>query len=121
MGEQTDTKPTEADLIVAQSSVKRGVRGVLLAMLGIVGVSGFVVGALSVDLGDVGVVGSALATCGLMLLVGAPMVVVLSHLAKRRGLDIALSAAAMIVLAIPVAIIAALVKWTSQGSVPEAQ
>jgi Undecaprenyl-phosphate glucose phosphotransferase len=34
----------------------------------------------------------------------------------KRGLDIVLSTAAMIVLAIPFAIIAALVKWTSPGS-----
>jgi diguanylate cyclase (GGDEF)-like protein len=93
MGEQTDTSATEADLIVARSSVKRGVHGVVVAMLGIVGVSGFVVGAISVDLGDVGVIGSALATCGLMLLVGAPLVLVLSRLAQRRGLEIALESA----------------------------
>jgi Undecaprenyl-phosphate glucose phosphotransferase len=35
----------------------------------------------------------------------------------KRGLDVALSGIAMVVLAIPVAIIAALVKWTSPGPV----
>src|SRR6185503_16105109 len=35
----------------------------------------------------------------------------------KRGLDIVLSAAALVVLAVPIAVIAALVRWTSPGPV----
>jgi diguanylate cyclase (GGDEF)-like protein len=93
MGEQTATPTTEADLIVARASVKRGVHGLLVGTLAIVAASGLIVGAVSVDVGDLGVIGSALVTCGLMLVVGGPLMFGLSRVAQRRGLDIALESA----------------------------
>ena len=94
MSEQATESVTESDLAEARVAVRRGVRGLVGALICILVVSGLAAGALTAALfASTGVAGTALMVGVMTLFVGGPLVFGLYVLTQRRGLNIALEAA----------------------------
>ncbi len=81
---------SEADLAAAGVEVRRGVRGLVGALLGIVLVTGVAAGVVAAAIIDTPMWETVLAVGGASIVVGFPMVLVLFGLTRKRGLDIAL-------------------------------
>ena len=81
---------SDADLAAARLEVRRGVRGLVGALLGIVLVTGVAAGVVAAAIIDAPVWETVLAVGGASIVIGFPMVLVLFELTRKRGLDIAL-------------------------------
>jgi diguanylate cyclase (GGDEF)-like protein len=91
MGEHAQQSVTDADLAEARVAVRRGIHGLVAALLGIVVASGLVAGAVTAAvLDDAGTASTAFAVAAVSLAVGGPLVFALSELTKRRALGISL-------------------------------
>jgi diguanylate cyclase (GGDEF)-like protein len=91
MGNHPNQGVTDADVAEARVAVRRGIHGLVAALLGILALSGLVAGAVTAALlSDPGVASTACAVGAVSLAAGGPLVFLLSELTKRRALGISL-------------------------------
>jgi diguanylate cyclase (GGDEF)-like protein len=91
VGNHPKESVTDADVAEARIAVRRGIHGLVAALLGIIVVSGLVAGAATAAvLSDPGVASTAFAVGAVSLAAGGPLVFLLSALTKRRALGISL-------------------------------
>ena len=81
---------TDDDLAAARVEVRRGVRGLVGALLGIIALAGIGTGFVSAAINGDPVAETVLIVTGITMAIGAPLVLVLYSLTRKRGLDIAL-------------------------------
>jgi diguanylate cyclase (GGDEF)-like protein len=92
MSEEPASQVTdEEDIDAARVAVRRGVHGLVGALLGILTITGIAAGAITSALvADAGIEVTALAVGAACLVVGGPFILILSAVTQRRGLGIAL-------------------------------
>jgi diguanylate cyclase (GGDEF)-like protein len=84
------SRVTEADLAAARVEVRRGVRGLVVALLGIVALTAVGAGVAVAALEDDALSTTAVVAVSISVAIGFPLVLVLYVVTRRRGLDIAL-------------------------------
>ncbi len=83
---------THDDLMAARGEVRRGVRGLVVALLGIVLATGIGAGFVTAAIYDEGVLETVLLVGGISVAIGSPLVMTIYVVTRKRGLDIALDA-----------------------------
>src|SRR5215218_3275637 len=81
---------TDADRAAARLEVRRGVQGLVGALVGIVIVTGLGAGVVTAMLSGESMPLTVLEVAGISIGIGAPLVLLLYALTRRRGLDLAL-------------------------------
>ena len=81
---------TDADLAAARIEVRRGVRGLVVALFGIILLIGVAAGVVVAAVNDDAMGATVLVVVGMSVAIGFPLVLALYALTRRRGLDIAL-------------------------------
>jgi diguanylate cyclase (GGDEF)-like protein len=81
---------TEEDLAGARVEVRRGVRGLVVALFGTVLITGIGTGVVTGAITDDPMMTTVLVVGGISVAIGFPLVLVLFALTRKRGLDIAL-------------------------------